>query len=326
VQTSTLTWRALATSDAAAVAALLAAAEEVDDTGEHYDESDVVEDMTDPALDLARDTLAAVAGDGAVLGYSVAFPTLAVRDVDRVRLFGTVLPAARGRGLGRRLVEWGTARAAEQHRELHPDLPGEVLLHVPDSVPTAAALARAAGYEPVRWWYDMRRDLTAPLPELPPAPAGLALVPYSADRNEQLRLAHIEAFAGHWGSTPPDPERWGHWYTGAQAFRPELSWLVLDTGSDEIAGYLNAYHFPAATAATGVPEGYIGQIGVRDRWRRRGLGALLLAAALAGFREAGYERAALDVDTGNATGALSLYERAGFTVSHRSVTWSIPLG
>jgi mycothiol synthase len=324
VQTLTPTWRALSLADTAAVTELVTAAEEVDRTGEHYDESDIAEEMGDPTIDLARDTLAAVAPDGALLGYCVVFGTRAVRDVDRVRLFGTVRPDARGRGLGRRLVDWGGGRAAELHGELHPDVPGEVRLDVPDTVPTAAALARAAGYQPVRWWYDMRRDLSAPLPAVPPVPAGLALVPYRADRDEQLRLAHGEAFAGHWGSTPPDRQRWEHWFTGAQAFRAELSWLLLD--GDEIAGYLNGYYFPAATAATGVREAYVGQIGVRGAWRRRGLGALLLAAALAGYREAGYDRAALDVDTGNSTNALALYERAGFTVSHRSVTWSRQLG
>ena len=324
METLTPTWRALSLADAAAVTALVAAAEEVDRTGEHYDESDIAEEMGDPTIDLARDTLAAVAPDGALLGYCVAFGTRAVRDVDRIRLFGTVRPDARRRGLGRRLVDWAGDRATQLHREVHPDVPGEALLQVPDTVPAAAALARAAGYQPVRWWYDMRRDLSAPLPAVPPVPAGLALVPYRAERDEDQRLAHGDAFAGHWGSTPPDRQRWEQWFTGSRAFRPDLSWLVLD--GEQIAGYLNSYYFPAATEATGRREGYIGQIGVRLPWRRRGLGALLIAAALSGFRDAGYDRAALDVDTGNTTNALALYERAGFTVSHGSVSWSRPLG
>jgi len=218
VETLTPTWRALSLADAAAVTALVAAAEEVDRTGEHYDESDIAEEMGDPTIDLARDTLAAVAPDGALLGYCVAFGTRAVRDVDRIRLFGTVRPDARRRGLGRRLVDWAGDRAAQLHREVHPDVPGEALLQVPDTVPTAAALARAAGYQPVRWWYDMRRDLSAPLPAVPPVPAGLALVPYRAERDEDQRLAHGDAFAGHWGSTPPDRQRWEQWFTGSRAF------------------------------------------------------------------------------------------------------------
>ena len=66
-------------------------------------------------------------------------------------------------------------------------------------------------------------------------------------------------------------------------------------------------------------EAWIGQLGTRAAWRRRGLASLLLATALTAFRDAGYERAALDVDSENATGALGLYERLGFIVSHRSV-------
>ena len=50
-----------------------------------------------------------------------------------------------------------------------------------------------------------------------------------------------------------------------------------------------------------------------------------MASALRRFREEGYERAALDVDSGNPTGALGLYERAGFGVTRRSVTWSKPV-
>ena len=323
MDTVTLTWRALTPADAAAVARLLAAAEEVDATGEHYDADDVAEEMADPSIDLARDTLAAVGPDGEVAGYGGLRGSAEVRDVDRIYLDGTVLPAARGQGLGRRILDWGLGRAAELHRAGHPSVPGALTVSVPETVPSKQALVRAAGFEPVRWWYDMRRDLAGPLPPVPEPPAGLALVPYAPERDEQLRQAHREAFAGHWGSTPPDEQRWRHWYTGAQAFRPDLSWLVLD--GEEIAAYLNAYHYAAGTAATGVREGYIGQIGVRAAWRRRGLGGLLMAATLRRFADAGLDRAALDVDTGNATGALGLYERAGFAVTHRAVTWAKPL-
>lgn len=319
METLELTWRALTAADAAAVTRLLAAAELVDDTGEHYDESDVAEELADPSVDLARDTLAAVGPDGELVAYASLRGAPAVRDVDRIHVDGTVLPAARRHGLGRRLLEWAEPRAAELHAERHPGTPAAVALSVPETVPSKEALARARGYTARRWWYEMRRDLGRPLPEVPPVPAGLTLVPYQPERDEQLRLAHVEAFAGHWGSTPPDAQRWGHWYTGATAFQPGVSRLVLD--GDEIAAYLNAYYWAADEAATGVKEAYVGQIGVRPAWRRRGLGSLLLADALAGFAAAGYGRSSLSVDSGNATGALGLYERAGYEVHHRAVTW-----
>ena len=126
------------------------------------------------------------------------------------------------------------------------------------------------------------------------------------------RLAHTEAFADHWGSTPTDPERWKHWYTGAQSFRPAVSLLLLDGG--EVAAYLLSYFWAADAEATGVREAWVGQLGTRPAWRRRGLASLLLATALHGFRDAGYQQAGLDVDSANSTGALGLYERLGFTV------------
>lgn len=324
METLELTWRALTAVDTPAVTRLLAAAEVVDDTGEHYDESDVAEELEDPGVDLARDTLAAVGSDGGLVAYGGLRAAPTVRDVDRIHFDGTVLPAARRRGLGGRLLEWAEGRAAELHRERYPAVPGAIALSVPETVPSKEALVRGAGYQPERWWYEMRRPLDQPLPPVPPLPAGLTLAPYDRERDEELRLAHVEAFAGHWGSTPPDAQRWGHWYTGASAFQPEVSRLILDGG--EIAAYLNAYFWPADEAATGVRDAYIGQIGVRPAWRRRGLGAVIIAAALAGFAAAGYARSSLTVDTGNATGALGLYERAGYAVSQQAVTWAKAVG
>ena len=162
-----------------------------------------------------------------------------------------------------------------------------------------------------------------PAPRVPPTPPGLTLAQYATDRDEAVRQAHREAFADTWGATPPDEQSWSRSYTGSYTFRPEVSWLVLD--GDEVAGYLLTFFWEADAAASGVREAFVGQLGVRPGWRRRGLGALLLAAALESYRSAGYGRSALGVDTGNATGALGLYERAGYAVKDTTVTWMKPL-
>lgn len=319
----TLTLRPLTLDDAPALTALLAANELVDHTGENYSEADIADELADSTVDLARDTLGAVAPDGSFAGYISVRSAANVRDVDRVFVDGGVLPARRGEGIGRRLLEWAEQRGAALHQERHPSAPGELDVGVGAGIPSLQRLVRARGFQPVRWWYGMKRSLDV-LPPVPAAPPGLRLVPYDPACDETLRLVHGETFADHWGSVPPDPQRWAHWFTGSHAFRPGISWMVLD--GSEVAAYLLAYFWEADATVTGKQEAYIGQIGTRAPWRRRGLGELMLASALAGFAAAGYDQASLTVDTGNPTGALGLYERVGFSVDHETVTWSKPLG
>jgi ribosomal protein S18 acetylase RimI-like enzyme len=320
----TVTLRALSEADAPALTRLFAGIEAVDETGEHFDEDDIADELADASVDLDRDTLTAVGADGSLLGWTVVRSSPNVTDVDRVWLEGGVLPSRRGDGLGRRLLEWAERRGSELHRSRHPDLPGQLFVRVPATVPSQQALVRAAGYEPIRYWYGMKRDLSAPLPPIPAVPAGLRVVPWSAELDEPLRRAHGEAFADHWGSTAPDEQRWAQWYTGSRGFQPELSRLVLD--GDRIVAYLLSYFYAADASATGVREAYIGQLGTLRPWRRRGLGGLLLATGLAAAHAGGYAQATLTVDSGNPTGALGLYERAGFVVDHEAVTWAKPVG
>lgn len=318
-----LTWRALTTGDVPALARAYSEVEAVDDTGEHYSEQDIRDQLQDPAVALDRDTRAAFAGDGELVAFARVHGAAEVRDIDRVYAEGAVVPAARGRGTGRALLTWAEERATHLHRERHPDVPGAVCVEVYEHNPSKQALVRAAGYEATRWEHTMTRTTADPLPDIPPAPPGLTLTSYRADHDEAVHRAHVEAFAGHWGATLPDEQRWSRSYTGMRAFRPDVSWLVLD--GDEVAAYLLTYFWEADAVATGVREAFLGQLGVRPQWRRRGLGGLLLATALRSYRAAGYERSTLTVDTANATGALDLYKRAGFAVKGTSVTWSKPV-
>jgi mycothiol synthase len=304
-----LTWRALTLDDAPAVTRVYAAAEAVDDTGEHYSEQDVRDALEDESIDLGRDSLAAV--DREVVAFAWVYGA-----ADRARVEGVVLPAMRRRGVGRQLLTWAEGRAAERHSE------GAICLDVHENNPGKEALARSAGYEATRWQYRMTRTLDGPLPDILPTADGFAVTRYDAGRSETVRQAHCEAFAGEWGATPPDEQGWSRWYTGSEPFRPDVSRLVLR--GDEVVAYLLTYFWAADAAATGVREAYLGQLGVRPAWRRRGLGGLLLATGLHSYRAAGYERSSLTVDSANPTGALGLYERAGFAPSATSVAWMKP--
>jgi hypothetical protein len=130
-------------------------------------------------------------------------------------------------------------RAAGLHLERHPDVPGAVCVGAHENNPSKLALVRAAGYEATRWEHTMTRAMDGPLPDVPPSPPDVTVTPYAAKRDEAIRRAHREAFAGHWGETPPDRQRWERSYTGSRAFRPDVSWLV--THGEAVCAYLLTY-------------------------------------------------------------------------------------
>ena len=120
-----LTVRPLTADDLPAAAGLLAAAEPVDDTGEHSDADDLAEWWVDDLVDLPRDSRAVWTDDGALVAVAVVVSMREVREDHRVLLEGRVHPAWRGHGIGRdrRGAARGRRRrlrhrgAAGRHRE-----------------------------------------------------------------------------------------------------------------------------------------------------------------------------------------------------------------
>jgi ribosomal protein S18 acetylase RimI-like enzyme len=185
----------------------------------------------------------------------------------------------------------------------------------------AVALHEAHGFRPARWYFDMRRDLREPLPAMPEL-EGLEVRAYEPALAERVRLAHNEAFADHWGSEPQTAEIWNREFVGDPFFRGDLSFVVL--AGDEIAGYSVNYVTEADWEVTGVREGWVGQLGVRRPWRKRGLATALLVRSMEAFRAADLDAATLGVDAENPTGALGIYERVGFRPIRRSVRLQRP--
>ena len=313
-----LTVRPLTADDLPAAAGLLAAAEPVDDTGEHSDADDLAEWWVNDLVDLPRDSRAVWTDDGALVAVAVVVSMREVREDHRVLLEGRVHPAWRGCGTGRALLDWQLRRAAEVHRRDRPELPARLTVSVYPGMAPLESLVCCAGFTAERWYADMDRPLTG-LPEVPAVP-GVELVPFAWDRDDEVRRAHNEAFTDHHGSGERDATTWRAWFTGTRAFRPDLSVLALVDGA--VAGYVLTYVYEADTRATGVQQAHLGQLGVLRPARGRGIASSLIVEALRAGAAAGCDTAGLQVDTENPTGAFGLYRRLGFTPVRTRVQWA----
>ncbi len=70
-------------------------------------------------------------------------------------------------------------------------------------------------------------------------------------------------------------------------------------------------------AATGKRDAFLSKVGTAPELRRRGLASLLLRIALHRYRRGGLRPVVAHVDSENPTGALAVYERAGFRTTMR---------
>jgi mycothiol synthase len=312
-----LTARPMTPGDMAAAAALLAAAEVVDDTGEHESAEDLAGWWVNDLVDLDRDSLLVHTPDGEVAAVAAVVAPPTFRDAMTVYLEGCVHPDRRGRGIGRAVLAWQLARGAQLHAERHPEAPARLSVAVSTAMATAEALVRRAGLTPQRWFAQMSRPLT----DLPAAPSlpGVRLVPFTFDRDDEVRRAHNAAFTEHYGSSERDAASWQVMFTGQRGFRPDLSVLALE--DDAVIGYVLAYVSEAATEATGERETYLGQIGVLPHARGRGIAKATITEALRLAARHDCSVAALQVDSENGTGAVGLYEGLGFATQRTQVSW-----
>ncbi|NUR83739.1 MAG: GNAT family N-acetyltransferase [Nonomuraea sp.] len=284
-------WGPLTGDDVGALDAFWHAVEAADRTDERLSAAD---QFATPGLDLATGTLAAWDGDAIVAA------ALMPSRPEVQRLWGAVHPGHRRQGYGTRLLTWATGAAVARMLEvnLYVDIPG------------TAELAEGAGLTRSRLFADMGRDLAA---ELPPVtvPAGVEFVTWTPALDEGAMEVRNAAFRDHWGSVPHTRESWRHFQVGA-GFVPSLSFLAL-AGGRPVS--LVITHDRGATA-------WIHIVGTLREWRGKGVAGGLLAHALAAFRAAGYGTAGLAVDATNPTGAVRVYERAGFVVTREHAAYT----
>ena len=224
---------------------------------------------------------------------------------------GYVHPDFLGKGIGTAMLRALDERA---RKEIELAEPGHrVFIRNGMSIGDTAAreMHEADGYKPIRFFWRMEIALEE-TPSAPTWPEGIELRPFDVEAHTYLVYrAHEEAFSDHWGHTPRSFEEWKHRVIEGDDFDPSL--CLVAWNRDQIVGYsLNRYRNGT---------GWVGSLGVRRPWRKRGLGLALLYHSFGDFYRRGKPVISLGVDASNPTGATRLYKKAGMHVAAEYVSY-----
>ncbi len=282
------TSRPATNDDVEAVTALIAASE-LHHTGiANIAAEDVRADYARASVDLGRDSILVFDGPRLV-AEGLVFNG---RYADC-----TVHPDLEGRGLGTALLRWSQERARAQGGSI-------VGGTVPDENGPARALFLANGYEPAwdSWILEIAHEEEPPEPRLP---TGYEVRAFADGQAEAVHRVIEDAFS-EWESRPPTSfEDWRSWALDRTGFEPWMLPVVVRDG--EIVGAAYLIHYPSDL-------GWVQQIAVRTDHRGRGLGRALLQHAFRTFFLRGEPTTGLSTDS--RTGALTLYEHVGMSVTH----------
>jgi mycothiol synthase len=237
------------------------------------------------------------------------------------RCDGAVLPEWRRQGIGTALLAENERLSLELARTHAIDRPRILGSWTSDRMIGAHALLRKAGFQQVRWFFEMTRPLNEPIPVVP-LPEGIEVRPVTTDMLRQIWDADVEAFRDHWGGFDASDESYSRWLDDP-SFDPSL-WVIAYDGDEVAGGVVNGID-AEENAALGVKRGWLHSVFTRRQWRRRGLARALIARSLVAIKERGLDTGILGVDADNPSGALGLYEGIGFEVAERSTAWRKPL-
>jgi len=299
------TLRAATWNDIEAICEMILAAMEADGNASMtVTQEELAQEWKSPGFNLETDAWVVTNPQGVVVGFEEfnnLFSHLALQGD------GYVHPNYLGLGIGTNLLKSLDDRAQLEISLAPADMRVFIRNGIGNNEKNAQAIHEEAGFNAVRFSWRMEIGLKS-LPAEVPWPEGIELRPFDLDsQNYAIHMAHEDAFRDHWGHTPRSFEQWQNNLSGHPDFDPSLWFIAWD--GNQIAGY--------SLCRKKNDLGWVGSLGVRRPWRKRGLGMALLKHSFRILYKRGFSTIGLGVDASNPTGATRLYERAGMHVKSK---------
>ncbi len=305
-------WRPATRDDVDSVWRLMQAIDLADHPNYLMSREEVEEEFGYSFVDLVADSILGLTADGGVVAIGLVVMPPLQETLVRCFLYGGVHPDFRGRGIGRELLAWQRTRSEQRFAASDKPLPAWVMASADARAPQSERLLRHAGFEVVRYFVGLERDLADPIEPVDPSET-VRIVPFTAALSAKTLVARTDSFRDHWGSQPLSEEQWQGWLDGT--FRADLSFLAVVDGTadgEEVVGFVLCQVNEDDWEAQGFSGAYIGMVGTTRAHRGRRIAPALLSRTLAACAAQGLQRVTLDVDSENPTGALGLYTRMGF--------------
>jgi len=256
-------------------------------------------EWSSPGFDLARDARLGLDARGSVIAYADVHlydPSVQVRSWTQVH------PEHRDVGVAAAALDWIEAHTRAL---LVGDVRDTLLRHGGAATDDhTAPLLRERGFSLSRTFRQMARRVGPT--ELGPAKiAGIEIrCPEPGKDDRAMYDVEEGAFADHYGHESMSFDEWSARFFSDPLYDPTQTFIAVDGA--QVVG------FSFGLAEEGI--GWVGELGVLEPWRRRGIGRALLARTFAELGRRGITEVRLGVDAENADGATHLYETSGMSL------------
>ena len=179
------------------------------------------------------------------------------------------------------------------------------------------SLLAERGFGVLRRYWMMQMDLDPPVAFS--LPQGSELVEVGTDQQLLFEMwqIHQDSFSEHFGFMPRPFEMWSEKLIRDAQEKNQSAWILRIDG--EGVGFVDC-----DDTLLHEDSGYVAGLGVRRAFQGRGLGETLLRFAIKQSSNDGRRKLTLNVDAGNESGALRLYEKVGMKIASQWLQYENP--
>jgi len=222
-----------------------------------------------------------------------------------------VVPKFRRRGIGRELMD----KAIESLRKREMET---TECWTRDDKPVCKHIFESMGFKLIRIFSTMRRELDT-IPSVGENEGvRIRVMKESMEDIELLRWLNDETFSEHFDFRPSTIEEWKHWCSHPDFDYKGWFFALLE---GKPVGHVGTWIDSKFVKYKGIKRGWIDTIGVLKPHRRKGIGTSLILRGMKYLKSRGMTEVELGVDDSNPTEATKLYEKVGFKVIRKDLTY-----